>query len=220
MLRFDRPIGAKAGQYVFAWLPDDKELGPERKRSEGTGYKPFSVMDDDPLTLGVLERGCLSKKLGQLSPGSTVYIQGPHGRSVDVDGDLALVGGGCGIAGVYLFAKQHSAELFIGGKDKDHLPVDMLDKVGKVRYATDDGSLGHHGNVTDLLSRAKPGSTFINCGPPAMVDAAVQIEQGLTSPDKIYSSKDRTTKCGRGLCGSCANEKGELTCLEGPFMRV
>jgi len=97
VLRTDTYIDAKPGQFVFAWIP-------------GIGEKPFSVMDDSPLTLGILERGEFTRKINSLKKGDSFYMRGPYGQEVNVpqDSDVVLVGGGCGIAGLFLLAKKLS----------------------------------------------------------------------------------------------------------------
>jgi len=59
---------------------------------------------------------------------------------------------------------------------------------------------------------------FFNCGPKAMIDAVVPLELKISSPERVYSSLDYRTKCGVGICGSCADDKGRRTCVEGHFM--
>lgn len=208
-------IDAEPGQFVFAFIP-------------GVGEKPFSIMDNDPLTLGILERGKFTKKINLLEKGDEFYFRGPYGKGVKVpDGsNVTLVGGGCGIAGVYLLAKRFSkynnVKILLGAKDKEHLlHMNEFQKFGSVDVATEDGSLGKNGLVTDLMREIGLDSKyFFNCGPRAMIDAILPLELGVASPENIYSSIDYMTKCGVGICGSCANEKGQRTCVEGPFMNA
>ena len=206
-------ISAGPGQFVFAWIP-------------GVGEKPFSVMDDQPLTLGILERGEFTKKLNSLQKGDSFYVRGPYGQGVDVpkDSDVVLVGGGCGIAGLYLLAKKLSKKsnvlTLLAAKDQDHLAyLDEFRRYGQVEVATEDGSFGRKGRVTDLMDDLKEGSYFFNCGPKPMINAILPLELKLSSPERVYSSVDYMTRCGVGVCGSCANAKGKLTCKEGPFVR-
>ncbi len=211
ILEMDKSLEALAGQFVFAWLPEK-------------GEKPFSVMDTDPLTIGFLERGCFTKELAKLNEDDEVYFRGPYGQKIDIPNNnkVVLVGGGSGIAGIYLFAKQRPhQQIFVGAKNKDYIPLlKELKRYGEIDVSTEDGSLGYKGMITDLLRRnLRKGDYFINCGPKAMVESAVKIEREFTSADKIYSSVDYMTKCSVGICGSCANEKGLRTCVEGPFVR-
>ena len=51
-----------------------------------------------------------------------------------------------------------------------------------------------------------------------MIESVLPLELQITKSENIYSSLDYLTKCGVGLCGSCADNKGRRTCVEGPFM--
>jgi len=216
ILETNEAVQADPGQFVFAWIP-------------GVGEKPFSVMNDDPFTLGVLERGKFTKQLNSLKEGNSFYVRGPYGKGLDVpeDSDVVLVGGGCGIAGVYLPAKKLSRTSnitsILAAKDANHLAyLKEFEKYGEVRIATEDGSLGKKGLVTDLMSDMdfKRDTYFVNCGPKAMVDAILPLELKVSTPERVYSSLDYMTRCGVGICGSCSDEKGRRTCIEGPFMKT
>ncbi len=204
------------GQFVFAWIP-------------GFGEKPFSVMDDEPLTLGILERGEFTKKFNTLKVGDEFYIRGPYGEGVDVpeESNVVLVGGGCGVAGLYILAKAMSKKAkiisFVGARDKGHLPyLDKFKNYGEVYALTEDGSVGRQGLVTDLFSevKIKDGSYFFNCGPRAMVNAVIPLELKISNGERIFSSVDFITRCGVGICGSCSDKAGFRTCVEGPFMNA
>ena len=213
IFRTNQSIQTKPGQFVFAWIP-------------GIGEKPFSVMDDYPLTLGILERGEFTKQVNQLQEGDAFYVRGPYGQGIDVpkDSDVVLVGGGCGIAGLYLLAKKFSEKsnvtTLLAAKDKYHIPhIKEFGKYGRIEIATEDGSLGRRGLVTNLMRDLRQGSYFFNCGPKAMVNAVLPLELEVSSPERVCSSVDYMTRCGVGICGSCADEKGRRTCVEGPFMK-
>lgn len=212
--RTNRSINAKPGQMVFAWIP-------------GIGEKPFSIMDDNPLTLGVLERGYFTKHFNSMKRGEEFYIRGPYGQDIDVPigSDVVLVGGGCGIAGLFLPAKILSRKTniisYLGAKDAEHLPyLEQFKKYGEVKVATEDGSLGIKGTVADLFNNINlnPEKYFINCGPRAMVNSVLPIEMHISDRERIYYSVDEITRCGVGICGSCVNENGLRTCVEGPFL--
>lgn len=221
IIQADKNISAEAGQFVFAWIP-------------GVGEKPFSIMDDEPLTLGVLERGEFTRKFNSLKKGDSFYVRGPYGQGVNVseDSDVVLVGGGCGIAGIYFLAKEFSyysnVMCLVGARNKNH--VVMLEDFkrfgrlsGRVQIATEDGSLGRKGMVSDLFNESSVrefsrSAYFFNCGPRAMIESVLPLEMKYTSPERIYSSVDYMTRCGVGICGSCADKSGRRTCVEGPYM--
>jgi dihydroorotate dehydrogenase (NAD+) catalytic subunit len=178
-------------------------------------------MNTDPLTIAFLVRGCFTKELAKLEKGNEIYFRGPHGKEVKATSDdIVLVGGGSGIAGIYLFAKRHKAQIFAGARDSQHLLPFQEISHDDIYVATNDGSLGLKGTVSDLLRKhLKKGSFFVNCGPIPMIEAVMPIERQFASPENIYSAIEYTTRCGRGLCGSCADEKGLRRCAEGPFVR-
>jgi len=214
IIQTDGAMDAKPGQFVFAWIP-------------GVGEKPFSVMDNSPLTLGILEKGEFTRRINSIQTGDPFYVRGPYGQGVNVPqkSNVVLVGGGCGIAGLYLLAKRFSKEstvlILLAAKDKEHIAyLDEFRKYGRVDVSTEDGSLGKEGLVTDLMVNLKERSYFFNCGPKAMINAVLPLELRISEPQRIYSSVDYMTRCGVGICGSCADEKGRRTCIEGPFMNL
>jgi dihydroorotate dehydrogenase (NAD+) catalytic subunit len=205
----DTSIDAGAGQYVFAWLP-------------GIGEKPFSVMDNDPFTLGVQTRGYLTRAFNTLKVGDTFYYRGEYGEPINVpDGsDVVAYGGGCGIAGIFLPVKDLSTRgnnvtVFLAAKDADNLAyLNEFKKYGNVYVATEDGSAGVKGLITDLfgIARIPKDSYHFGCGPDAMTNALLHYQMMFSSPDKIFASKDHITRCGIGLCNSCADKYGNPTC--------
>lgn len=217
----DRSIDAYPGQFAFLFLPG--KVMPNGK----PGEKPFSILDNDPLTFAVQARGYFTNRFNELKEGDCFYFRGPYGQGVNVPkkSNVVLVGGGCGIAGLYLLAKRFSREsnvlTLLAARDKEHIAyLDEFRKYGEVEVATENGSLGRKGLVTDLFenSSLKQESYFFNCGPKAMVEAVLPLELKVSAPEIIYSSVDYMTRCGVGICGSCADKNGKRTCVEGPFM--
>ncbi|MDD5147467.1 MAG: tRNA-dihydrouridine synthase [Candidatus Daviesbacteria bacterium] len=211
LLEFDGDIKIKPGQFIFAWLPEK-------------GEKPFSVFDDKPMSLLIQKRGCFTNELSKLKKGNTVYIRGPYGNSPKISGKTLLVGGGTGMASLYLFAKRNKKTVaLLGARDKNHLIYEKFKNVCKEIYlTTDNGEIGQKGLITDNLGKMikdiKP-QYCINCGPEPMIRKAIQIEKRKISSEKIYSSIDFLTKCGVGLCGSCTSSKGFRSCVDGTFLK-
>jgi len=210
-LMFNEKIEIKPGQFIFAWLPEK-------------GEKPFSVFDNDPLTLLVQKKGCLTDELSKLKKGDIVYIRGPYGKSPKIEGKILLVGGGTGIAALYLYAKiNKKTSAILGAKDKQHLFCEKFKPFCENLYLnTDNGEMGDKGFVTDRLEKVMESEKIdycINCGPEPMVKAAIEKEKKYLGLDKIYSSIEFLTKCGIGLCGSCATSKGYRSCVDGTFFK-
>lgn len=210
LLRLNGAIKTRPGQFIFAWLPEK-------------GEKPFSVLDDGPLSLLIQKRGCFSGKLSELKAADTLYVRGPYGNSPEIKGKTLLVGGGTGIAALYLFAKRNKDVFAIlGAKDKNHLTNfdSFRDLCRKIYLTTENGEIGHKGLITDILDtvlRELKPEYCINCGPKPMVKAVIEKEKQV-KPKEIYSSIDFLTKCGIGLCGSCSTFKGYRSCVDGTFL--
>ncbi|XOB46422.1 MAG: dihydroorotate dehydrogenase [Candidatus Nealsonbacteria bacterium] len=212
ILKLDRGINVEPGQFIFVWLPEK-------------GEKPFSVFDDEPLTLLVKKRGYFTNELLNLKKDDVIYTRGPYGTSPKIKGETLLVGGGTGIAALYLFGKRNKNMIaLLGAKDKNHLPdLEKFKKVfDEVYFVTENGRIGYKGLATDVLEEIIKNTQpeyCINCGPKPMVKAAIQKESKYINPEKIYSAIDFLTKCGIGLCGSCATSKGYRSCVDGNFLK-
>lgn len=152
-------------------------------------------------------------------------MRGPYGLSPQIGGAGLLVGGGTGMAALYLFAKKNRNFIAVlGTKDKADLPyIDQFKKACRqVYFITETESVYPQGLVTDILEKIiqeNHPDFCLNCGPEAMVQAVIQKENKYISPEKIYSSIDFLTKCGVGLCGSCATTKGYRSCVDGTFFK-
>jgi dihydroorotate dehydrogenase electron transfer subunit len=114
-----------------------------------------------------------------------------------------------------------SADYFAGVEDFRRLGVE-------VRLATDDGSLGHHGFVTDLLRQliAEPAGgsrQVVCCGPEPMMEAVAEIAKEHGVPCQV--SLETPMACGIGICFSCVTKVVQpdgswdykRTCVEGPI---
>ena len=217
LLTFDRKINIQAGEFVFLWIP-------------GVGEKPFSALTDDPFTLAVIDVGQFTHALMDLKVGTEVYVRGPHGIPAQPpeSAKIMAVAGGTGLAAVYQLARDFgNAEIFTGARTANrHYFLEECDKVAKVHVATDDGSLGYKGFVTDMLrdELQKMSKTeldnlvFYNCGPAPMVHAAAAVQREFCGDHQIHSAIDYLTKCGVGICGACATPDGRRICVDGPFI--
>ena len=221
VVTLDGSINIQPGEYVFVWIP-------------GVGEKPFSCLTDSPLRLAVIDVGQFTSACYQLSPGDDVYIRGPHGAAVmpAEDANLICVAGGTGLAAVYQIARDFGsneapAQVFAGARSADRLYfIDECEAIADVHIATDDGSAGFAGRVTDALrsyletlSGADLARTeFYNCGPEPMIHAAEAVQRDFVDSGRIFSAIDYTTKCGVGICGACASPDGRRICVDGPFI--
>ncbi len=197
--------------------------------------RPFSLagrrtMPDGSAQVDVIHRvvGKGTRWMAGLKEGGAVSILGPlGGRSFFIPKDLELallVGGGVGIPPLLYLAEALSAAgkravALAGAQRKDLLPLTLradgeAEEFARYRYktilATDDGSFGYHGFVTDAL-REYVHNNFDNndlqhvavycCGPTAMMKATARLgaELGVT----CYVSLEQPMACGMGTCQSC-----------------
>jgi dihydroorotate dehydrogenase electron transfer subunit len=210
-LRLDEGLLAEPGQFVMLWLPGIEE-------------RPFSIVDDDPLTLAVAAVGPFTRAVQGLAAGDPVWVRGPYGRGFpSVAGRHLLVGGGSGAAGLGLLAKRlraggQEAVVALGARSAGGLMLaDRFAELGcAVRLATDDGSRGFHGTalaaVEDLLVAGWPDAIY-GCGPEPMLRALAANEVAAGVP--LWVSLERTMKCGIGVCGNC-HCGDRMVCADGP----
>lgn len=213
-LVLDLALEAEPGQFVMLWIP-------------GLDEKPFCVADADPLTLTVRRVGPLTEGIFDLGPGDRVWIRGPLGRGFSVEGRrILLVGGGYGSAPLGFLCRRAgmagvAAVLAAGARTAQDLLVPQVarDWAAEIHTATEDGSAGFRGRVTDLAASLLAGGGYDRlyaCGPNAMLDAL----QAVAREAKIGAelSFERHMRCGIGICGSCERE-GALVCSDGPVFR-
>ena len=165
-----------------------------------------------------------------LAPGTEAYVRGPHGKPASPpDGSrIVAVAGGTGLAAVYQLVRDHGGgELFVGARSENRLyHLDACEQCANVHVATDDGSRGYHGLVTEALREYLAGLelselenlVFYNCGPEPMVAAAIAVQLEFCAPGQVFSAVDYWTKCGVGICGACNAPDGRRLCVDGPFL--
>jgi NAD(P)H-flavin reductase len=147
-----------------------------------------------------------------------------HGFEPPLDGQRALlVGGGVGIAPLAIWQDELGPETraLLGFRDRARAQGAGL--LRNPRVATDDGSVGHAGLVTDLLeAELEAGAEAIQvyaCGPGAMLEAvrATCARQGVPAQLALESGM----ACGFGACFGCVvpTRSGYVRlCLDGPVL--
>ncbi len=203
----DGDIPSLPGQFVHVWMP-------------GIGEKPFSLANDSPAMLLAKAVGPVSSALCKLERGSALMVRGPYGNSYSPGSECTLVAGGTGVAPIYFAAKRFKASVrsaFVGGRSEPELPLlGELRCLTDVRAATEDGSVGTRGLVTEILDlQGGMRSEFLNCGPEAMLYRVADIESKASDPSNVFCVVERHSKCGIGICGSCSLD-GYRTCVDGP----
>lgn len=211
---FDYKKDAEPGQFLMVWVPGEKEI-------------PMSVSRryEDRLGITVKAVGESTKKLHSFETGDYIGVRGPYGTSFESKGDnIAVVAGGCGAAPVDFFVKSLAGEnikahVLLGADTEEELL--FKEEFEKVPYAdlhcaTDDGSCGHEGFVTEifetLIENEKFDCTYA-CGPEVMLKKVYELCS--TNNIDMQASLERYMKCGIGICGSCAIDD-YLVCKDGP----
>jgi dihydroorotate dehydrogenase (NAD+) catalytic subunit len=207
VLVLDGAMKAMPGQFIFLWLP-------------GIGEKPFSLASRSPIMVLIKSLGVVSSAFANLEEGSTLFIRGPYGNGYSPSDKVGLVGGGSGVAPIHFIASEFgemTEAALIGGRNSSELPLyDNLRSHVETRATTEDGSLGARGLVTDILDTNRlDAKEFFNCGPEPMLVRAAEMECAIANASRIYCAVERYTKCGIGLCGSCAMD-GFRICVDGP----
>jgi dihydroorotate dehydrogenase electron transfer subunit len=211
-------------------------LAAARRWGGGDDERPFlprafSVMraSGDRLEFMLEAVGPGTERLCELGPGDGLHVTGPLGLGFpDPPGErrALLCGGGVGTAPLAiwqdeLLARGEPAPALLGFRDADHAPGATL--LHNARVATDDGSHGHHGLVTDLLADeldAGPPAVVYACGPPPMLEAVRALCAERTVPCQL--ALESGMACGFGACFGCVvplRAGGYLRlCVDGPVL--
>jgi dihydroorotate dehydrogenase electron transfer subunit len=218
----------RAGQFVHLRV-DEAAYYPLLRR-------PFSTWDTGEGWIDVLYaiKGKGTQLLAQKGPGETIGMLGPLGNSFSMPPKgkrITFVAGGVGIVPFYIFAKQILAQepkaditLLFGARGRDYLfGLEQLQQLPqKIEIATEDGSVGHKGYVTDLL---KDPDVVYGCGPDPMLKALARI----VTRKKIWCEMSLETHmgCALGACRACVTPvktsdgwRYSRVCCEGPNYNV
>jgi dihydroorotate dehydrogenase electron transfer subunit len=167
--------------------------------------------DDDGISLLFFVTGSRTAELASLRAGDRLDVLGPLGNGFDLSGDprdVGIVAGGVGIASVLLPAvalRRAGARvrLYYGARSVAHLVEAgrFADEGCELLLATDDGSAGHRGFVTDLIARDDAPALLLACGPSPMLRAVERLasERGI----RAQLSLEETFACGVGGCWGC-----------------
>ncbi|WP_300683960.1 dihydroorotate dehydrogenase electron transfer subunit [Acutalibacter sp. 1XD8-36] len=171
--------------------------------------RPISIcsIGRDTLRFVFQVRGEGTEKLSRYRPGDDIDILAPLGKGFPIDPNkrTLLVGGGIGVPPLLGVAEAlgGNAVAVLGFRNRDLviLEEDFKNTGAKVLIATDDGSYGYHGLVTDLAA-GEDFQVLMACGPGPMLRGAGALagERGVPG----YLSLEQRMACGVGACLGCA----------------
>lgn len=196
---------------------------------------PLTIADKDPengtIVIVYLVLGKTSALLDTFDEGDTILdLCGPLGKPTEIkkQGEVCCVGGGTGIAAMHHIAKGNyesgnEVVSVIGARSRDLLLFKPeLEKISsRVLVATDDGTMGHKGFVTEVLEKYLGESSSVKevvaVGPVPMMKAVAKV----TAPFKVRTvvSLNSIMVDGIGMCGACRVSVGGETrfaCVDGP----
>lgn len=213
---------AKPGQFLILRVTSDGERVPL------TIARSFP--EDQAVEIIVQSVGRATRMLAELNVGESLSdVVGPLGNPTHF-GDVKrvlCVGGGVGTAVLFpqvdaLSKMDVEVTLVQGARSKDYVVMEADFRARADRYliATDDGSYGHKGFVTDVVKDLLEKETFDLCiaiGPPMMMKAVCDV----TRPYNLRTivSLNPIMIDGTGMCGGCRVMVGgqvKYACVDGP----
>ena len=213
---------AKPGQFVIL-------------QADETGERiPLTMADTDPekgtITIIYMVVGKSSSRFKNLKVGDEYHaLIGPLGKPTHIEnvGKVVCVGGGTGIAVLHPIAKAlkeagNDVTTILGSRNYDLLIMEEKMKSASTRLhiCTDDGSMGHHGFVTDVLKETLEKDDIdlvVAIGPIPMMKFCSLI----TKEKNVHTlvSLNPIMVDGTGMCGCCRVSIGNDTkfaCVDGP----
>jgi len=218
---------ANPGQFLHIRIEDKND--PLLRR-------PFSIhrIEDERVEILYKVVGEGTKILSQKRPSQKIDLLGPLGRGFKINSGVervVLVAGGVGGAPLYFLVSRLIAaqvpelSVFIGAENKERLLYEeqFRDLAVDVQIATEDGSKGFKGLISDLFAssisaESHTSSTVVcACGPLPMMREIASISKGHGIT--CYVSLEQRMGCGIGACLGCVirGEKGYVrVCKDGP----
>ena len=224
---------ARPGQFVM--LRVGSGLDPLLRR-------PFSihqVSGDGTLQILFKTVGRGTEILARCRAGDTIDCIGPLGQGFSLPGDqpgahFCLVGGGMGMAPLYFLASRlqqtgmasEEHVVLLGGRTRNEVALfeeEFFTLGYQVHVATDDGSMGYHGLVPDLVPRFLRDQTLVySCGPLPMMKAVAALTDAAGCPCQV--SLETHMACGLGACLGCAlpgsGTRYVHVCKDGPVFQA
>lgn len=199
--------------------------------------RPFSIFEVDnanntlSMIIKVLGKG--SKVLTQIKVGSKLSMVYPLGKSFTYpasDDRILLIGGGSGVAPMLFLAKEaglpvKNVDILLGARTaEEHVDVSAYSNYANLHFASEDGSLGEKGFVTQhsvFTSNLKSYNKIYACGPDGMMRAIAKEAKDAGVFCEV--SLENLMACGFGVCLCCIEptNKGNLcVCTDGPVFNI
>ncbi|MCE8422994.1 MAG: dihydroorotate dehydrogenase electron transfer subunit [Candidatus Methanoperedens sp.] len=203
---FDKTLDSIPGQFVMIWIRGVDEI-------------PMALSYGNAIT--VQKVGPATSALFGFEVGDSIGIRGPFGNGFDINkGNILLIAGGVGAAPIAPLAEKAgsmgiSVTTLLGAKKKDELLFkERFLAAGELKIATDDGTAGIHGYVTQLMDGPEKYDEICCCGPEIMMKKVLD----KVPPEIAQFSLHRYIKCGLGICGACCVD-GLRVCKDGPVFQ-
>jgi NAD(P)H-flavin reductase len=194
--------------------------------------RAFSVLraphGGDDLEFMLQDVGPGTRRLSELRPDDELRLVGPLGNGFNAPREkrgAVLVGGGVGVAPLAILQDELDGAdqiVLLGFRDGAHAAGAEL--LRDPRVATDDGSIGHHGLVTELLAqtldRDAPVEVYA-CGPPPMLETVRALCAARETPAQL--ALESGMACGFGACFGCVvpTRHGYVRlCVDGPVLEA
>jgi dihydroorotate dehydrogenase electron transfer subunit len=209
---------AQVGQFVTLYCRNGSRLLPrpisicEINKQKGLLRLVYRIFGEGTREIATYKAGEFVEVMGPLGFG---FVMRHHQVSV-------IVGGGIGIPPLLELCKQLEGEkhIFLGYREDPFL-VDEFKPYGEVYVATEDGSLGHKGNVMTLIKEKNLDVDQVYaCGPKGMLKALQDFVLAEEIPAQF--SVEEKMACGIGACLGCtcetkdATKKNKRVCKDGP----
>lgn len=216
LLRISCPLKEPyPGQFVMAQPPGLEEI-------------PLSIAgySGGELKLIVAAVGETTRALCRMDVGDRLWVRGPLGRGFSYMSrkTAVAVAGGVGIAPLIYLVDARKREglktkLVAGFKSRvGGKLIQLLEDLGDVVIATEDGSIGAKGDAVSVASSMITRSSMVfACGPEPMLRKVVDLCMSVGAA--VECSLERYIKCGVGICGACLIEGEEVSmrvCADGP----
>ena len=196
---------AVPGQFVSLYCEEHSRLLP----------RPISICEIDQkrsaIRLVYRLAGEGTKEFSALQTDDEVKVLGPLGNGFPLEGEHPIViGGGIGVPPMLELAKSLSAKatIVLGYRDEQLFLKEQFEDYGQVEIATDNGAVGVHGTVVDVLEQKQiTGDVIYACGPKPMLAAVKRY--AMEHEIKCYVSMEERMACGIGACLGCVCQTKE-----------